>query len=71
MTVCVWPSDLLLHINTSFLVVAEFTISDVATIAESESTLPVCITMTTNPPQGIIAKEVEMLISTVDGTGKT
>ena len=45
-------------------------IPDVAVIAESDSTLPVCITMTTNPPRGIIAKEVELLLYTIDGTGE-
>jgi hypothetical protein len=53
----------------SIFVVVEFSVPDMANITESDSSLTVCITMTTNPPWGIIAKEVTLLLSTEDGTG--
>lgn len=40
-----------------------------ATVAESDSTLTVCVVMTTRPPQANIANEVVMILSTVDDTG--
>lgn len=51
------------------IVAATFAIPTMATIAESDSTLTICITMTTRSPGGIIAHEVLVSLSTVDGTG--
>jgi hypothetical protein len=46
-----------------------FSIPALATATEGDPMLSVCVTMTTTPAQGIIAKEVILSLSTVDGTG--
>ena len=41
-----------------------------AAVAESDTTLMVCVTMTTTPPAATIATQVVVTLSTVDGTGE-
>lgn len=49
--------------------VATFSIPDVLSAMESDSTLTVCVTMQTKPPSATIANQVVVSLSTVDGTG--
>ena len=39
-------------------------------VAESDGTLEVCITMMTFPSGGSLAKDVDLSLSTMSGTGK-
>ena len=46
-----------------------FSVPAVKTVRESEETLTVCTTLTTTPPRAVLADEVALILSTVDGTG--
>ncbi len=56
--------------DTNLSVAASFSIPAMVMVAESDSTVEVCITMTTAPAGAMLAKEVDLTLSTMDGTGK-
>ncbi len=51
-------------------VAASFSIPAMQVVAENDSTVEVCITMTTAPAGGSLAKKVYLTLSTMSGTGK-
>ena len=56
-------------INVPSTAVAIFDVPVMATVSEGEPEVSVCVVMTTNPPQANIASEVEVYLTTADGTG--
>lgn len=47
-----------------------FEVPTIALVAESDLALTMCVTMTTTPPRSTIVNEVELSLTTADGTGK-
>ena len=41
-----------------------------AIVAESDSAVELCVAMTTTPPGATLGKKVDLLLSTINGTGK-
>lgn len=63
------------YTNVSFpllfpCIAAMFAVPTMATVAESDTTLTMCVTMTTTPPIATIANPVVVSLSIVDGTGE-
>ena len=52
------------------IAVAIYSIPTLAMVAESEAALQICITMTTFPVGATLATEVQLSLSTLNGTGK-
>lgn len=50
---------------------AEFSIYTVATVTEIDSTFMVCSVITITPLSATLASDVELSLTTVDGTGKS
>ena len=50
---------------------ATFSIPIIAMVAESDTTLEVCVTMITAPAGAMLATHVDLSLSTMSGTGKT
>ena len=50
-------------------VAASFSIPTMASVAESDSAVELCVTMTTTPPGAALGKQVDLLLSTMSGTG--
>ena len=55
---------------TSICIAAMFAVPAMAAVAESDTTLTVCVTMMTTPPTATVANQVVVTLSTVDGTGE-
>ena len=53
-----------------FFAAAIFSIPSMEVVAESDGTLEVCVTMMTFPSGGSLAKDVDLTLSTMSGTGK-
>ncbi len=70
MTVCYRYSILLLLKNDYLFVAASFSIPSMLMVDESDSIFEVCVTMTTAPLGVMLAKDVELTLSTMNGTGK-
>ena len=72
---CVWLEVKFCHLlnyNPLILfVAASFSIPETLMVIESNPVLVVCITMATNPPEAVLAKQVDLTISTTSGIGKS
>ena len=49
---------------------AFFSLPVEATVAESDSEVEVCVTLTTFPMGGVLTKQVDLSVSTMSGSGE-
>ncbi len=55
---------------TILSVAASFSIPAMQVVSENDSYVEVCVTMTTTPAGAMLANEVDLTLSTINGTGK-